>query len=162
MRILDNQRYWSFFKAYVICYISLVGLFVVIDAFSNMDEFTKRADGVVEMIEKEAKRQHFDPAIAVAVGMVESSLNQDAVGKAGEIGCFQVLPRTVPPGTNLFDLKTNIYWGIRHLKYWQRVCPTVEGISFVNCYNSGFRHPRYPFLRPYVRKVASVMRRNND
>ena len=121
-----------------------------------------KADGVVEMIEKEAKRQHFDPAIAVAVGMVESSLNQDAVGKAGEIGCFQVLPRTVPPGTNLFDLKTNIYWGIRHLKYWQRVCPTVEGISFVNCYNSGFRHPRYPFLRPYVRKVASVMRRNND
>jgi lipopolysaccharide export system permease protein len=49
VRILDNQRYWSFFKAYVICYISLVGLFVVIDAFSNMDEFTKRADGVVEV-----------------------------------------------------------------------------------------------------------------
>ena len=49
MRILDNQRYWSFFKAYVICYVSLVGLFIVIDAFSNMDEFTKRADGVVEM-----------------------------------------------------------------------------------------------------------------
>ena len=49
MRILDSQRYWSFFKAYVICYVSLVGLFIVIDAFSNMDEFTKRADGVVEM-----------------------------------------------------------------------------------------------------------------
>ena len=51
MRILDRQRYWSFFKAYVICYISLVGLFIVIDAFSNMDEFTKRADGVVETIQ---------------------------------------------------------------------------------------------------------------
>ena len=49
MRILDHQRYWSFFKAYVICYVSLVGLFIVIDAFSNLDEFTKRADGVVEM-----------------------------------------------------------------------------------------------------------------
>ncbi len=49
MRILDNQRYWSFFKAYVICYVSLVGLFIVIDAFSNLDEFTKRADGVVEL-----------------------------------------------------------------------------------------------------------------
>jgi lipopolysaccharide export system permease protein len=49
VRILDNQRYWSFFKAYVICYVSLVGLFVVIDAFSNMDEFTKRADGLVEI-----------------------------------------------------------------------------------------------------------------
>ena len=51
MRILDRQRYWSFFKAYVICYISLVGLFIVIDAFSNMDEFTKRADGVAETLQ---------------------------------------------------------------------------------------------------------------
>jgi hypothetical protein len=115
--------------------------------------------GIVELIEAESKRQHFDPTIAVAVATVESSLNQEAVGKAGEIGVFQILPRIVPPGTNLFDLKTNIYWGIRHLKYWQRVCPTVEGISFVNCYNSGFRRPRYPFLRPYVRKVAYAMRR---
>ncbi len=49
MRILDNQRYWAFFKAYVICYVSLVGLFIVIDAFSNLDEFAKRADGIVEM-----------------------------------------------------------------------------------------------------------------
>jgi lipopolysaccharide export system permease protein len=45
MRILDRQRYWSFVKAYVICYVSLVGLYIVIDAFSNLDEFTKRADG---------------------------------------------------------------------------------------------------------------------
>ncbi len=49
MRILDRQRYWSFIKAYVICYVSLVGLYIVIDAFSNLDEFTKRADGIVEL-----------------------------------------------------------------------------------------------------------------
>ena len=49
MRILDKQRYWSFIKAYVICYVSLVGLYIVIDAFSNLDEFTKRADGIVEL-----------------------------------------------------------------------------------------------------------------
>ncbi len=45
MRILDRQRYWAFFKAYVICFTALVGLNVVIDAFSNFDEFTKRASG---------------------------------------------------------------------------------------------------------------------
>ena len=50
MRILDRERYWSFFKAYVICYVSLVGLYIVIDAFSNFDEFTKRADGIVELL----------------------------------------------------------------------------------------------------------------
>ena len=43
VRILDRQRFWAFFKAYCTCYVSLVGLFIVIDAFSNMDEFQKRA-----------------------------------------------------------------------------------------------------------------------
>ena len=38
MQILDRQRYWSYIKAYVICYFSLVGLYIVIDAFSNLDE----------------------------------------------------------------------------------------------------------------------------
>ncbi|MFO0909171.1 MAG: LptF/LptG family permease [Isosphaeraceae bacterium] len=45
MRILDRQRYWAFLKAYFICFTALVGLYVVIDAFSNFDEFTKRAEG---------------------------------------------------------------------------------------------------------------------
>jgi lipopolysaccharide export system permease protein len=45
VKILDKQRYWAFFKAYVICYVSLVGLYVVIDAFANLDEFYKRAEG---------------------------------------------------------------------------------------------------------------------
>jgi lipopolysaccharide export system permease protein len=50
VRILDRQRIWAFFKAYCTCYISLVGLFIVIDAFSNMDEFQKRAEGVSEIM----------------------------------------------------------------------------------------------------------------
>lgn len=45
MRILDRQRYWAFGKAYLTCYISFVGLWVVLDAFSNVDEFTKRTVG---------------------------------------------------------------------------------------------------------------------
>lgn len=49
MRILDRQRYWAFLKAYVICFTSLVGLYIVIDAFSNFDEFTNRATGVREL-----------------------------------------------------------------------------------------------------------------
>jgi lipopolysaccharide export system permease protein len=49
VRILNRQRYWSFCKSYVICYISLVGLYIVIDAFANLDEFYKRADGASEL-----------------------------------------------------------------------------------------------------------------
>jgi lipopolysaccharide export system permease protein len=51
MRILDQQRYWAFFKAYVICFVALIGLYIVIDAFSNFDEFSKRAEGAVEMFQ---------------------------------------------------------------------------------------------------------------
>jgi lipopolysaccharide export system permease protein len=51
LTILDRQRYWAFLKAYVICYVSLVGLYVVIDAFSNLDEFSKRADTTAEMFQ---------------------------------------------------------------------------------------------------------------
>ena len=39
MRILDRERYWAFLKAYFICFVALVGLYVVIDSFSNLDEF---------------------------------------------------------------------------------------------------------------------------
>jgi lipopolysaccharide export system permease protein len=46
MRILDRERYWAFFKAYGICFIAMVGLYVVIDAFANLDEFSEVAGGV--------------------------------------------------------------------------------------------------------------------
>lgn len=51
MRILDRERYWAFLKAYVTCYISLVGLWVVIDAFSNVDEFMKRTEGAASLFQ---------------------------------------------------------------------------------------------------------------
>jgi lipopolysaccharide export system permease protein len=51
VRILDRERYWAFLKAYVTCYISLVGLWVVIDAFSNVDEFMKRTEGAASLFQ---------------------------------------------------------------------------------------------------------------
>ncbi len=51
MRILDRQRYWAFLKAYFVCFTALVGLYVVIDAFSNFDEFTKRASSAAEIFQ---------------------------------------------------------------------------------------------------------------
>lgn len=51
MRILDRERFWSFAKAYVICFIALVGLYVVIDAFENIDEFAKISNSTVELFQ---------------------------------------------------------------------------------------------------------------
>ena len=52
MRILDRQRYWAFLKAYVICFVSLVGLYVVFDAVSNVDEFTKISNGTIDLLSR--------------------------------------------------------------------------------------------------------------
>jgi len=50
LKILDRERFWAFFKAYVICYVSFVGLWIVLDAFSNVDEFMKRAVGFKQLM----------------------------------------------------------------------------------------------------------------
>nr|WP_303652473.1 LptF/LptG family permease [Paludisphaera mucosa] len=47
---MDRQRFWAFFKAYVTCYVSFVGLWIVLDAFSNVDEFTKRTVGFGQLM----------------------------------------------------------------------------------------------------------------
>jgi lipopolysaccharide export system permease protein len=51
VKTLDKQRNWSFIKAFFICYVSLVGWYVVNDAFYRMYEFSERADGAVEMFQ---------------------------------------------------------------------------------------------------------------
>jgi lipopolysaccharide export system permease protein len=51
MRILDRQRYWAFLKAYVICFVSLVGLYVVLDAFSNLDEHAQVTNGTLDLLQ---------------------------------------------------------------------------------------------------------------
>ena len=49
IRILDRERYWAFLKAYLICFTALVGLYIVIDAFSNLDEFNEWADSTPQL-----------------------------------------------------------------------------------------------------------------
>lgn len=49
MRILDRQRYWAFLKAYVVCFTALVGLYVIIHAFTNIDEFTKVSTNLLDL-----------------------------------------------------------------------------------------------------------------
>ena len=52
MRILDRQRYWAFLKAYCVCFIALVGLYVVIHAFTNLDEFNEVTASTGELLAK--------------------------------------------------------------------------------------------------------------
>ncbi len=41
MKIIDRYIFWKFFRIFVLCYVSLVGLYVVFDLFTNFDDFVK-------------------------------------------------------------------------------------------------------------------------
>jgi lipopolysaccharide export system permease protein len=48
-RTIHRAWYWTFLKAYVICYMGVAALFTLFDAFANLDEFAKRTDDVREL-----------------------------------------------------------------------------------------------------------------
>jgi lipopolysaccharide export system permease protein len=48
-RTIHRAWYWTFLKAYVICYITMAAFFILFDAFANVDEFAKRTDDLREL-----------------------------------------------------------------------------------------------------------------
>jgi lipopolysaccharide export system permease protein len=50
IRIFDWYLIQIFVRAFLICFTSLVGLYIVIDAFSNLDEFSERSRGLAPLV----------------------------------------------------------------------------------------------------------------
>jgi lipopolysaccharide export system permease protein len=50
IRIFDRYLIQIFIRAFLICFASLVGLYIVIDAFSNLDEFSERSNGLWSLL----------------------------------------------------------------------------------------------------------------
>lgn len=46
MRLLDRYLLRYFVHAYLVCFVSLLGLYVVIDVFANIDEFAEKNEGL--------------------------------------------------------------------------------------------------------------------
>ena len=69
---------------------------------------TRALEGFPEVLLAEAGRVGIDHCLALAQAEVESDFRPDAVGRAGEIGLFQLLPSTAaalePVGGKLRDL----------------------------------------------------------
>lgn len=55
MRIMDRYLFWNFIASYLICFVSMVGLYVVIDLFSNADEFLEDHAGMVAFVRRATK-----------------------------------------------------------------------------------------------------------
>ena len=74
------------------------------------------ASSVAAQIQAAAPSYGVPPALALAVATKESGLNQAAVGSAGEIGVFQLMPGTAAQlGVNPSDLTANIDGGLTDL-----------------------------------------------
>jgi lipopolysaccharide export system permease protein len=50
MNLLDRQLVISYVKSYVGCVVSLLGLYVVVDLFMNIDDFAQGKDGLVPVL----------------------------------------------------------------------------------------------------------------
>lgn len=50
MTILDRQRYFSYIKSYIICFTAMTSLYIIIDAFTNLDEFTEINDTPLKLL----------------------------------------------------------------------------------------------------------------
>ncbi|QDU64221.1 putative permease YjgP/YjgQ family protein [Planctomycetes bacterium Pan216] len=55
MRIMDRYLFANFVIAYAICFSSMVGLYVVIDLFSNADEFIEDHAGTIAFVRRATK-----------------------------------------------------------------------------------------------------------
>src|SRR4051794_39185001 len=55
MRILDRLLLWSFFKAYLICLVSLLSLYIVIDLFTNLEDFAQHSRGLISVLQNIGK-----------------------------------------------------------------------------------------------------------
>ncbi len=69
------------------------------------------------MIAESARRYGVPAEIAIAVAQRETNFNQEAIGAAGEVGLFQLMPGTAGDlGVNPHDIYQNIDGGVRYLR----------------------------------------------
>jgi len=78
---------------------------------------------ILQHVHQEAQRVNLEPELVLAVIDIESAFERFAVSSAGARGLMQVMPFWLdeleePPGTNLFDIDTNLRMGCTILRYY--------------------------------------------
>jgi LysM repeat protein len=125
-----------------------------------------RAD-IRDLIRRTAHRYAVDPALALAVGSIESGFNQQAVSPANAIGVMQVLPSSgawagelIDRHLDLLDPEDNVTAGIvllatltRHADEQTALAGYYQGLSSVR------RHGMFADTRRYVATVRTLKMR---
>ncbi len=50
-KLLDRQMFFSYVRSYLVCMVSLLGLFIVVDLFMNLDDFMHATNDIPSMIQ---------------------------------------------------------------------------------------------------------------
>ncbi len=146
--------------ATVLTFIAAVGS---CEAFGKVN---RQQAEIQALIVKEASRQNFPPALALAVARVESNFDAQAKSHAGARGVMQIMPATAEqelgvPRRKLYDPETNIRAGIRFLDQlidtydgrWDIALSHYNGGSAVT--NRWGRLRVIPVTRNYVDQVLA-------
>ncbi|HZT79416.1 MAG TPA: LptF/LptG family permease [Gemmataceae bacterium] len=51
MNLIDRQLIRAYFKAYLVCLVSLLGLYIVVDLFTNLEDFTGKHHGLLPVVQ---------------------------------------------------------------------------------------------------------------
>lgn len=122
-------------------------------------KYLARAEAAAPLILKEAAEHGLDPLILAAVMLKESSMTAHAVGRHGEVGLMQILPRgqalTKCRGLNLADAGDNVKCGARLLAFAKRSCETDNALLYLGRYTG----VRKCVPSKYARKILALMAR---
>jgi hypothetical protein len=106
-----------------------------------------------------------DPVLVRAVVQVESAFAPNARSRKGARGLMQVMPATGRQygATNLYDPRTNLDTGIRHLKSLLQKYERSVALAAYNAGEAAVKRfggvPPYGETRSYVAKILSLLKR---
>lgn len=50
--MLDRMLFWTVVRAYCICLVSVLSLYIIVDLFTNLEEFTGKSDGLLDSLNR--------------------------------------------------------------------------------------------------------------
>lgn len=122
---------------------------------------------IINLILSLSPEYGIDPKVAMSIATVESNISHNAVGSAGELGAFQLLPSAFPKMTKhqLLDPKNHVRTALKHLKFMKDQCHHCDDYTWVVAYNTGLRGStriQYPKKFKYYKKFIKTFTNMED
>ncbi|RZS87850.1 transglycosylase-like protein with SLT domain [Phyllobacterium myrsinacearum] len=112
------------------------------------------------LVQRIAREEHADVALAVAVARRESGFHMDSISSAGAVGLMQLMPATARRfEVDICDPEDNVRGGVRYLKFLEG--KYANPLYVLAAYNAGEaaveQNGGIPFYPATVRYIAAVL-----